>query len=78
MDGSGLTTLINDSIIHPFWLALDLPTQTVYWLDNYLEYIHAVDYWGRFKRRNVAVHKMVGSISGRYSLYTYGVVQYFY
>lgn len=53
-DGSKFIRLANLSIIHPFGVTLDYAKSTVYWLDNYLEYIHALDYEALDKRRTVA------------------------
>ena len=54
MDGSNQTYMAERAIIHPFGVTLDLATKTVYWLDSYMEFVYAIDYWGNFKRRNVA------------------------
>lgn len=54
MDGSNMTRLVNLSIIYPYGLTLDYPKRMVFWLDNYLEYIHGIDYEGLYKRRIVA------------------------
>lgn len=42
-------------------------SRTVYWADEYLEYLSAIDYDGRFKKREVAAGTLVRFLQTFYS-----------
>ncbi|KHN83187.1 Low-density lipoprotein receptor-related protein 1B [Toxocara canis] len=62
LDGSELISLVDSRIIHPLGVVADPFSRTVYWADEYLEYLSSVDYDGRFKKREVATGSLVKSI----------------
>ncbi|XP_003371813.1 putative Low-density lipoprotein receptor domain class A [Trichinella spiralis] len=53
MDGSNLTRFVDVSVIYPHGVVLDYATHSVYWLDNYLQYVRVVDYERTSRPRTV-------------------------
>lgn len=53
MDGTNRKFIVTEKIEWPNGLTLDYTTRTVYWADARLDYIGAVDYFGRFRRKIV-------------------------
>ena len=53
MDGSNRDVIVKDKIEWPNGLTLDYASRIVYWADARLDYIGAIDYYGRGRRRVV-------------------------
>ncbi|VDK44235.1 unnamed protein product [Anisakis simplex] len=64
LDGSQLISLVDSRIIYPLGVVVDPFSRTVYWADEYLEYLSAIDYDGRFKKRELAAGSLVKNIVG--------------
>lgn len=62
LDGSQLVSIVHSGIIHPVGVTADPFSRTVYWSDQYLEFLCAIDYSGRFRKREVAAGTMVKGI----------------
>ncbi|XP_078701573.1 prolow-density lipoprotein receptor-related protein 1-like isoform X3 [Branchiostoma floridae x Branchiostoma belcheri] len=63
MDGTNRSQIVTSKIVLPHGIALDIVTQTLYWVDAYLNYIESVDYNGQ-NRRTIAQGPMVEHLYG--------------
>lgn len=50
LDGLNRTTLVQQKIVYPYGLTVDYPTQHVYWVDTYLDFVERIDYDGSNRR----------------------------
>jgi integrin beta 2 len=50
LDGSNRTTLVQQKIVYPYGVTVDYPTQHVYWVDTYLDFVERIDYDGSNRR----------------------------
>ncbi|KAJ4429179.1 hypothetical protein ANN_26182 [Periplaneta americana] len=50
LDGSNRTTLVQQKIVYPYGVTVDYPTQQVYWVDTYLDFVERIDYDGSNRR----------------------------
>jgi low-density lipoprotein receptor-related protein 1 (alpha-2-macroglobulin receptor) len=50
LDGSERKTLVDHKIVYPYGVTIDYPTQHVYWVDTYLDFVERVDYDGSNRR----------------------------
>ncbi|GFY45676.1 low-density lipoprotein receptor-related protein 1 [Trichonephila inaurata madagascariensis] len=50
LDGSNRTKLVSEKIVKPNGIAVDIPTESVYWIDIYLNAIEKVKYDGTGRR----------------------------
>lgn len=46
LDGSERMKLVVEKIVYPSGVAVDMPTQSVYWVDTYIETIEKINYDG--------------------------------
>nr|XP_018901907.1 PREDICTED: prolow-density lipoprotein receptor-related protein 1 [Bemisia tabaci] len=53
MDGSNRQKLIDNKIVYPYGVTVDFPSQHVYWVDTYLDFVERIDYDGK-NRRTIA------------------------
>lgn len=50
LDGSDRTVLVQQKIVYPYGVTVDYPTQHVYWVDTYLDFVERIDYDGSNRR----------------------------
>jgi hypothetical protein len=50
LDGLNRTTLVQQKIVYPYGVTADYPTQHVYWVDTYLDFVERIDYDGSNRR----------------------------
>lgn len=50
LDGLNRTTLVQQNIVYPYGVTVDYPTQHVYWVDTYLDFVERIDYDGSNRR----------------------------
>lgn len=50
LDGSDRKTLVSTKIVYPHGIAVDLPTNHVYWVDAFLDSIERINYDGSNRR----------------------------
>ncbi|GBL77003.1 hypothetical protein AVEN_172270-1, partial [Araneus ventricosus] len=50
LDGSDRTKLVSEKIVKPNGIAVDIPTESVYWIDFYLGTIETIKYDGTGRR----------------------------
>ncbi|KAG8200378.1 hypothetical protein JTE90_028559 [Oedothorax gibbosus] len=50
MDGSDRKKLVTEKIVNPNGLTLDIPTESIYWVDTYLGTIEKISYNGTLRR----------------------------
>ena len=62
LDGSELTPMTNGTVVQPRAVYADFTTKTVYWVDNYLEHVQALDYGKKGKRRHIASGNILKSV----------------
>lgn len=46
LDGTKRTKLVEQKIVYPFGVAVDLPREEVYWVDTYLDVVERIRYDG--------------------------------
>ena len=63
LDGGLRKTIIDTQIFWPNGLTIDYPTQTIYFADAKLDYIHRCDYTGR-NRYEVVAGSLVSTNKG--------------
>jgi integrin beta 2 len=42
--------LVEQKIVYPYGVAVDIPNEHVYWVDTYLDFIERIDYNGKNRR----------------------------
>ena len=70
LDGSNRRVVINDKIVYPVGLTLDLANQFIYWIDTYLDVIEGAAYDGS-RRKTVKKGRFVSKKSWRRSATTF-------
>jgi len=50
LDGADRTVLVQRKIVYPYGVTVDYPTQHVYWVDTYLDFVERIDYDGSNRR----------------------------
>ena len=70
LDGSNRRVVINDKIVYPVGLTLDLANQFIYWIDTYLDVIEGAAYDGS-RRKTVKKGRFVSKKSWRRSTTTF-------
>ena len=50
LDGADRTVLVQQKIVYPYGVTVDYPTQHVYWVDTYLDFVERIDYDGSNRR----------------------------
>lgn len=50
LDGADRTVLVQHKIVYPYGVTVDYPTQHVYWVDTYLDFVERIDYDGSNRR----------------------------
>lgn len=50
MDGSDRKKLVTEKIVNPNGLTVDIPTESIYWVDTYLGTIEKISYNGTHRR----------------------------
>jgi hypothetical protein len=63
LDGSNRRVVINDKIVYPVGLTLDLANQFIYWIDTYLDVIERAAYDGS-RRKTVKKGRLVSVEAG--------------
>lgn len=63
MDGSERQEIVTHKIVYPYGVTVDYPSQHVYWVDTYLDYVERVSYDGTHRKnimKGVAVQNLYG------------------
>nr|XP_008195317.2 PREDICTED: LOW QUALITY PROTEIN: prolow-density lipoprotein receptor-related protein 1 [Tribolium castaneum] len=63
MDGSERKAVVNHKIVYPYGVTVDYPTQHIYWVDTYLDFVERVDYDGKDRKtimRGLKVQNLYG------------------
>uniref|UniRef100_A0A1I7YEH0 EGF-like domain-containing protein n=1 Tax=Steinernema glaseri TaxID=37863 RepID=A0A1I7YEH0_9BILA len=60
MDGSNPLYMTQGGVLEPEVLAGDPASKTIYWVDTYLQYLMAKDYFNRFEKRVVFAGRLKG------------------
>lgn len=61
LNGTSREAIVKQKIVYPYGVAVDIPSQHVYWVDTYLDFVERVDYDGR-NRKTIKKGHPVGFI----------------
>lgn len=61
LNGTAREPIVKQKIVYPYGVAVDIPSQHVYWVDTYLDFVERVDYNGR-NRKTIKKGHPVGYI----------------
>lgn len=50
LNGLDRQPLVDHKIVYPYGLAVDIPTEHVYWVDTYLDFVERINYDGSNRR----------------------------
>lgn len=63
LDGSERLAIVSQKIVFPYGVTVDYPTNHIYWVDTYLDFIERVDYDGQ-NRKTILRGKIVQNLYG--------------